>query len=265
VQAAASIPISERASMTLPVPRSTRSLLIGVQSDHDSTSPDAASPTDELLPIGRQTLSMCSILALVGVVSVAVRSAAVVPSRSDIGGMDNDGFLSKRGHIMISLSDVGHAATASSMDCYTARQGDACYQAVFWAMQEGIYTNPEWYPGLESNSTFEDFQKSLLGRWGCRMPCTPAHGRCRTAEPGEKCHDHVKWSMAEGIYSHPSWFPGLSPESSFEEFQIFLAQEPENACGTPCVDSCYTARPGESCYDAVFWAMHEGINSYPEW
>ena len=42
--------------------------------------------------------------------------------------------------------------------------GEECYDSIIWAMTQGIVTNPEWYPGLSTDSHFEDFQ--LLGPIG---------------------------------------------------------------------------------------------------
>lgn len=65
---------------------------------------------------------------------------------------------------------------------------------------------------------------------------TPAVASCRTALPGETCYNHVEWAMSDGIFSNPQWYPGLSPSSSFEEFQSLLHKTESNggACPLPC-------------------------------
>jgi len=66
--------------------------------------------------------------------------------------------------------------------CHTAMEGEACYGAVTWAMDTGIFSNPEWYPNLTSSSSFEDVQARLhsIGHGNCPMPCpsVPAAPSC---------------------------------------------------------------------------------------
>jgi hypothetical protein len=69
--------------------------------------------------------------------------------------------------------------------CHTVApgDGDTCYDAVTWAMQDGIYANPEWYDGLSTDSSFEDFQ-NLFHAWGehdCPSACDPV---APVVEPG---------------------------------------------------------------------------------
>ena len=45
--------------------------------------------------------------------------------------------------------------------CSTAVEGDACFGHVEWAMNTGIVSNPEWYPNLDADSSFEAFQCEL--------------------------------------------------------------------------------------------------------
>jgi len=70
--------------------------------------------------------------------------------------------------------DDAHADTkVSQKDCHTAAKGEQCHAEVTWAMNTGIKTHPEWYSGLTTASTFEDFQAELnmMGRANCRSPC----------------------------------------------------------------------------------------------
>eukprot|EP00928_Gymnodinium_smaydae_P100755 TRINITY_DN995_c1_g1_i1.p1 TRINITY_DN995_c1_g1~~TRINITY_DN995_c1_g1_i1.p1 ORF type:complete len:667 (-),score=89.54 TRINITY_DN995_c1_g1_i1:470-2398(-) len=55
--------------------------------------------------------------------------------------------------------------------------------------------------------------------------CGPPSAGCKTA---------VDWAMATGIYEHPSWYPGLSPKSSFDDFQSLLAKYNHGGCRPPC-------------------------------
>lgn len=65
---------------------------------------------------------------------------------------------------------------------------------------------------------------------------TPPATSCHTALPGEKCHGEVTWAMTDGIFSNPQWYPGLSPSSSFEDFQKHLhdIKAADGACPLPC-------------------------------
>jgi len=46
--------------------------------------------------------------------------------------------------------------------CHDAEHGDPCYFSVHWAMNEGIYSHPEWYgKHLSPSSSFGEFQLQL--------------------------------------------------------------------------------------------------------
>ncbi|CAK0887441.1 unnamed protein product [Prorocentrum cordatum] len=128
-------------------------------------------------------------------------------------------------------------------DCHTAVAGDACHKEVIWAMTKGITQHRWWYPGLHKNSsTFEDFQEFLhkLDAFSavCAKPCRIVQQTkgCHTAVKDEVCHNEVTWAMKTGIHENPSWYPGLTPSSSFEEFQTFLhsLETFKSTCMMPC-------------------------------
>eukprot|EP00927_Polykrikos_kofoidii_P053537 TRINITY_DN48147_c0_g1_i1.p1 TRINITY_DN48147_c0_g1~~TRINITY_DN48147_c0_g1_i1.p1 ORF type:complete len:669 (-),score=102.12 TRINITY_DN48147_c0_g1_i1:68-2023(-) len=142
------------------------------------------------------------------------------------------------------------ATVAAEAACATPVRGDPCFDAVYWAMQEGIYSKPEWYTGVTNTSTFEDFQRLLnaSGRGQCLRPCEGAAAelpprqpvtlssqadRCYDTVPGEACYDAVKWARSDGIYANPGRYPGLTPHSSFQEFQALLASEDAGRCPHP--------------------------------
>jgi len=134
--------------------------------------------------------------------------------------------------------------------CHTAVEGESeCYERVDWAMRFGIYSDPDWYPGLSVTSSFVEFQAWLhsSGDHGCPKPCptmaqpsTAAplapEAACHTAVQGEEseCYEHADWAMRFGIYSHPDWYPGLSVTSSFVDFQAWLHSKGELGCPKPC-------------------------------
>merc|ERR1712217_2361 len=57
---------------------------------------------------------------------------------------------------------------------------------------------------------------------------------CHLATQGEQCYDDVQWAMTEGIYAHPEWYPGLSKDSAFSEFQAWLSGSEASSCKPPC-------------------------------
>lgn len=73
-----------------------------------------------------------------------------------------------------------------------------------------------------------------------------ADDECHTAVPGELCYKDVTWAMRFGIYQHPEWYPGMTPSSTFEEFQSLLYVKRKAIHGSchakPCpLDSLYPA------------------------
>ncbi|CAK9113975.1 unnamed protein product [Durusdinium trenchii] len=59
-------------------------------------------------------------------------------------------------------------------ECATAKRGDECFIAVNWAMSDGIYEHPEWWPELQAGaSSFEEFQahQHLMNATLCPQPC----------------------------------------------------------------------------------------------
>jgi len=62
---------------------------------------------------------------------------------------------------------------ARNAPCHTAQPGEKCYDAVTWAMRDGIHGHPLWYPSLTPSSSFADFQGLLYRQHksGCRKPC----------------------------------------------------------------------------------------------
>lgn len=134
----------------------------------------------------------------------------------------------------VTTTSTTTSMTTTTTVCKTAEADESCYQKVFWAMTSGIAEHPLWYSGLSQWSPFEAFQeiiyKDELGRNGsCHKPCA-----CHTAQPGERCHKNVVWAMLGGIYSHPDWYPGLRPESRFEDFQALLHKLGRSHCPMPC-------------------------------
>lgn len=162
--------------------------------------------------------------------------------------------------------------------CRTAVKGEACYDAVKWVSSIGYKTHPEWFKGITAETSPEDVQNYLSKNKGshCELPACP----CHTSLSGEECYIHVAFTMKE-IPEHPSWYPGLTANSSFKEVQAYMAEETtaegKKVCPVPCGlvrdevenelvqnHTCHTARAGEPCYDQVLYAMEE-VTVHPEW
>lgn len=121
--------------------------------------------------------------------------------------------------------------------CKMAVKGDDCYNSVVWAMTHGIKEHPEWYDGLTKKSLFEDFQAIAARKpksTKCHhKPCKTA-ADCQAAKPGSPCYAGVRWDMTEGIKKHPEWYPGLTEDSSFVEFQEHTHESNKTLCPAPC-------------------------------
>ncbi|CAK0848749.1 unnamed protein product [Prorocentrum cordatum] len=168
-----------------------------------------------------------------------------------------------------------------SRPCRTPVEGDECHSTVMWAMQTGIVKNPDWYVPLTRNSSFEDFQRLTPRRSDvCPEPCAaqagglpppaglPAPDECHTSVRGDACYGKVMWAMQTGIVERPDWYPGLTRNSSFEDFQRFLHSEARlsRVCPRPCEqEECRTPAEGDACYKVLVWSMQTGVVENPDW
>jgi len=199
-----------------------------------------------------------------------------------IWNQELDLFLSASEEGNVSLS-VLPGPTSSQWEllgegtCWDTQPGELCYNDTIWAKDYAINYVPEWYPGLLPNSSFADFQAHLhYCYWRrCPMPCAKTtlyqcgmqnrfwdSTGCENAEEDSKCWTEVQWAMIYGINIYPDWYPGLTNQSSFAEFQQRLHNGDEagletHECPKPC---CHDARPGELCFEDTEWARLYGIN-----
>jgi hypothetical protein len=104
--------------------------------------------------------------------------------------------------------------------CHTALPSETCYAGVTWAMEQGIHMHPERFCGLDATSSFLDFQECLHEQKaaGCPMPCR----HCAAPVKWDSCYNATVWAIEDGLRIYPHWYPTLTAESSFEEFQEFL-------------------------------------------
>jgi hypothetical protein len=118
-------------------------------------------------------------------------------------------------------------------------------------MNSGIRHFRDWYPGMTPSSSFEEFQAHMhdIGHGQCKQPCEATDATsttltttnasldaCHTAIETDECHSHVLWAKDVGIYQYPHWYPGLSHQSSFEDFQASLHASGHGfgMCPQPC-------------------------------
>merc|ERR1719330_394049 len=78
-------------------------------------------------------------------------------------------------------------------------------------------------------------QATRSRRGGTKTTCPRPCERCRTAARGEMCHTAVAYAMEHLIWTHPEWYPGLSANSSFEDFQELLHTRNLERCAMPCL------------------------------
>jgi len=162
--------------------------------------------------------------------------------------------------------------------CHTAVPGEPCYGDILWA-RDYQKQHPEFYNGVDENSTFEEFQallhlqKNEDATKRCPNPCNKKAvdrlddvdmRHCNTASPGESCYKSVAWVIEDGIKKHPAWYENITEESSFEEVQARLVKDKQPACRRhPC--PCETATKGDACYNSVKWVMTSGLANHSSW
>lgn len=81
--------------------------------------------------------------------------------------------------------------------CRDAVDNDACWKAVTWIKQQGIYQNPEQWFGLKPESTFKEYQEMLhyTHNPNCAPPCAP--GGCEWIFRFEGCDSLAEWYCNE--------------------------------------------------------------------
>lgn len=144
---------------------------------------------------------------------------------------------------LCALASQALAPQGTLVTCHTAVEGEECYDIVVWAMTTGIRDRPEWYPGLDASSTFREFQQFHYDHpeyrvLQCSPPCPEADGTCccvATNATQPQCYNDILWALTVGIHSNPEWYPGLTANSSWVEFQSYVAGQ-DDRCGLPCVD-----------------------------
>jgi len=120
--------------------------------------------------------------------------------------------------------------------CHTAVPGDLCYDELHAAALANEFP---------ANFSLEDMQ-AMQSKSGANTTCSRPCEQCRTAVPGDMCHGAVVHAMKWLIWSHPEWYPGLSANSSFEDFQELLHTRNLERCAMPC-----RGHPGPPTWSAL--------------
>lgn len=128
---------------------------------------------------------------------------------------------------------AGRASSSQHKDdtCRTVSSSEMCYTNVLYGMRRGLSEHPEWFPGLDETSSFEDFQAVLHRNpdLKCPKPCA-----CKTAKYEDSCYKQVKWVLNEGLQKHPEWYPDVTKNSSWEVVQAHIHKDDKTKCGKPC-------------------------------
>jgi len=114
----------------------------------------------------------------------------------------------------------GHSGCAMPCEaCHTAKPGELCHAGVTWAKQAGINSNPDWYDGLNSDSSFEEFQQVLhAGEHSeCPMPCAEDETMPIESATPANPEPVARVDPAQPVPSDPSMpsLPGWHPISNF--------------------------------------------------
>lgn len=123
--------------------------------------------------------------------------------------------------------------------CETAKEHDPCWESVVWGATIGMKKHPEWYGGLTSQSSFEEFQLHLNNDTHTKCPKKPCP--CHTHVPGDACYDAVMHVLHTGLREHPKEYKGLTVHSSFEDVQAHLHALRTTPCLRPCMAAPWLA------------------------
>eukprot|EP00928_Gymnodinium_smaydae_P029387 TRINITY_DN2214_c0_g2_i2.p1 TRINITY_DN2214_c0_g2~~TRINITY_DN2214_c0_g2_i2.p1 ORF type:complete len:650 (+),score=43.82 TRINITY_DN2214_c0_g2_i2:30-1979(+) len=125
-------------------------------------------------------------------------------------------------------AELNLALPHSALQCYDARKGEDCYNAVLWAMRYGFHQHPDWYPHFGPSSTFQDYQALLHAenRSRCHKPCGQVF--CRKLEP------HEEMPYLQECYSRVIVKRRQLSDRSFESLQAEVSSETGGRCPMPC-------------------------------
>mmetsp|Transcript_15835 Transcript_15835/g.28144 ORF Transcript_15835/g.28144 Transcript_15835/m.28144 type:complete len:443 (+) Transcript_15835:113-1441(+) len=91
---------------------------------------------------------------------------------------------------------------------------------------------------------------------------------CKNAAQGTDCANHILFAMNHGISASPAWYPGLSPTSSFRDFQALLHLVADNGCSRPCTDEdegCLKIEDHNPCLLRIQWVRKVEMIEHKDW
>jgi hypothetical protein len=170
------------------------------------------------------------------------------------------------------------------LPCRRPQRGDFCHMTVMWAMNTAWHQHGNWaiFRDLPEDAKFEDVQEAVHRDMPetCPRPCpqdaTEKTQKCKTAGPWpetQECYDKIAYAMEKDIKEHPSWYPFLGDNSSWEDVQFHLYHDPNTKkCPKPCdPKKCHTVswadeRPDyKRCMETLNWMKSTGRPEHPDW
>lgn len=143
--------------------------------------------------------------------------------------------------------------------------GVECDKAVRFAMTEGTSQHPDWYPGLNTSSSYVDIQQLMFQQNKCPPPCPKTEGVseasvtipfkvCKDAASNDPCGLAIHEAMTVGIQRDPAKYTGLTSKSTFRDFQKYFHSNSEAGCQAPC-DDCTDVSQDSVCAQNVWQQM----------
>jgi hypothetical protein len=102
---------------------------------------------------------------------------------------------------------------------------------------------------------------------------------CQEAQKGSECYLAVEYLRLQGFEAHPTWYPGYTSRSSFEEVQDMLYGLEKSKCPKPCFAKaspqmrqaaeakfdCKDTAEGDLCFASIAWLKEVGLAQHPDW
>jgi len=129
-------------------------------------------------------------------------------------------------------STTTSTTTSSTTPCAVPQKGDACYKEVLRIMYD-VQAGADHKTHFNNWSSFEEVQKWVhkTSEATCPEVC-----ECHPGWVGSQCYESVIYAMNVGMRDHPEWYPGLSPNSSFDKLQDYLSiWDNRSECAKSCM------------------------------
>eukprot|EP00930_Biecheleria_cincta_P015407 TRINITY_DN12873_c0_g3_i1.p1 TRINITY_DN12873_c0_g3~~TRINITY_DN12873_c0_g3_i1.p1 ORF type:complete len:2048 (-),score=360.55 TRINITY_DN12873_c0_g3_i1:129-6272(-) len=142
---------------------------------------------------------------------------------------------------------------------------DACLTDVRWAKKQGIHEHPDWYPGLTESSSVAAFKSAI--------PNCANHTKAQLC--GDLgCDDETCCKPTCATYDGCSK-KGLLKDRAMDNMVCLSSKgcDDDTCCKPTCASMTTCSDPGNqvdvsddaACWEAVKWAMTDGVLSNPEW